>query len=533
MTFHFQFAVRGARVSAIYLDSEIPSYKGNPLIEALPPVFNNEEAADYLSFYPKIVKDALNAPDEMRYHLLQNSLKFFSALDVHLDLERRISCVIRVGYADRNPLKVSSWNHIDKAVRQLRGRLRTQYGVLDQEYKSTGAVGFNIVGISGIGKTQTVERILKLYPQVIIHSHYNGQNFTHIQLAWLKLDCPFDGSTRGLCYSFFISVDNLLGTEYYEQYAKRARSVDEMLPHMARIAANHFIGVLVIDEIQRLNKASSGGAEKMLDFFVQLVNTIGVPIILIGTFKALAVLSTTISQMRRGSGQGDLIWDRMQFDEQWQLFMEDLWNYQYVKEPILEKNRPLINEALYEESQGITDLAIKLFMFAQELAISSKVETLSSSIIRSAALQKFNLLQPALKALKTKNVAALNAFEDAYPHYLRQLTSDDLRRMDLEGVIKDQPETRVVIAPVEKKKTVVSGSSESKDGLVDSKAAIKEFFKKKIENKREPKENVLLQILLSIPDPTTANVFASFEEKSYVRPASEFLHIPIFKEGAR
>lgn len=49
---------------------------------------------------------------------------------------------------------------------------------------------------------------------------------------------------------------------------------------MALVAANHHLGVLVIDEIQRLNLAKSGGAEKMLNFFTQLVNSVGVPVVI-------------------------------------------------------------------------------------------------------------------------------------------------------------------------------------------------------------------------------------------------------------
>ena len=37
----------------------------------------------------------------------------------------------------------------------------------------------------------------------------------------------------------------------------------------------------MIDEIQHLSMAKSGGSEKMLNFFVNLVNNVGVPVILV------------------------------------------------------------------------------------------------------------------------------------------------------------------------------------------------------------------------------------------------------------
>ena len=58
----------------------------------------------------------------------------------------------------------------------------------------------------------------------------------------------------------------------------------------------------------------------MLNFFVQLVNTIGVPVILIGTYKASSILDGEFRNARRVSGQGDLIWSRMQNDDEWDYF---------------------------------------------------------------------------------------------------------------------------------------------------------------------------------------------------------------------
>jgi len=60
-----------------------------------------------------------------------------------------------------------------------------------------------------------------------------------------------------------------------------------MLGDVARVSALHSVGVLVIDEIQHLEKSRSGGAAKMLNFFVTLTNVIKVPVLFIGTPKAL------------------------------------------------------------------------------------------------------------------------------------------------------------------------------------------------------------------------------------------------------
>lgn len=81
------------------------------------------------------------------------------------------------------------------------------------------ASGLTIIGTSGVDKSTSVEKILSLYPQTIVHSDYKGKAFPHYQLTWLKLDCPFDGSLKGLCNNFFLAFDHLLGDNTYHKYA--------------------------------------------------------------------------------------------------------------------------------------------------------------------------------------------------------------------------------------------------------------------------------------------------------------------------
>ncbi|WP_217582127.1 ATP-binding protein, partial [Lysinibacillus sp. GbtcB16] len=102
-----------------------------------------------------------------------------------------------------------------------------------------------------------------------------------------------------------------------------------MLQHMTHLASLHAIGILIIDEIQHLNLSKSGGSDKMLNFFVTLVNTIGIPVVMVGTNKAISILQSEFRQARRGSGQGDMVWGQMPKDDTWDLFVEGMWDYQW------------------------------------------------------------------------------------------------------------------------------------------------------------------------------------------------------------
>lgn len=450
---------RGRVTEANYLPQQTAGYRGNPFIEALPPILTEDDVLEALARYPPYDEAERELPYHLRFHALQNALQFFAPLPVHLDLERRFSRMIRAGYQMRNPLEHRFWRGVEEKSKSL--GLST--AVVPNCARSI-PLGFTIIGFPGVGKTTSVDAILSLYPQVIYHSRYGGRDFTHTQIVWLKLECPFDGSIRGLCLNFFQAIDALIGTQYYKNYASGRRTVDELLPYVARVAAAHGIGVLALDEIQNLSEAKSGGARKMLNFFVQLTNTIGVPVVLVGTYKAKSVLSSEFRQIRRGTGQGDLMWDRMDEgvwveagDETtnpgiWQLFLESLWTYQYVRTPC-----PLtaeLSHVLYEETQGITDFAVKVYMLAQIRAISSdpnSEERLTEDIIRSVARDSLRQAQKVLIALRRGDMDSLSDVEDVHPikidPYIDQAL-DDLQRAGNRPAAKPEVSSQNTVPPL-------------------------------------------------------------------------------------
>lgn len=529
--------IKGKAVKAIYRENTIPTYVGNPLIDALPDILSADAAIDELAYYPPYNDSLRTLPNETRYHLLENIVRFFTPLNVHIDLERRISRVIRTGYIERNPMKNKFWRDNAKRADAVNESSYSQYGK-DDDFHSTSAYGFNMVGISGIGKSLAVERILRLYPQVIHHTKYHERTFNYSQIVWLKLDCPFDGSLKGLCINFFQTVDSLLGTSYHKNYGGKTRTTDEMLPYMALVAANHGIGVLVIDEIQRLSLSKSGGTEKMLNFFVQIVNTVGVPVILVGTYKSLSIFDGNFSQTRRGTGQGDLVWDRMKYDEEWELFVNALWEYQYTKKVCSLEPNPEIFEVLYDETQGITDLAVKVYMLAQERAIETGTEIVTASIIRSVAKDRFRMLQPALAALRSKTKNALVRFEDAYPQFLIEYVKNSSKSSGeevnqlprIEGEIASAPEIRSAIAKYNKTKSPKSLVSSNGAELNDEKHSSSEKINASPKNRKileksaqEQEKYILPQILASIENPDSKSIHGALHEAGFIRSGNEFI----------
>lgn len=401
---------------AVYKTQEIIEYSGNPLIEALPPILSISEAYEQMLRKPHYDERERLLSEELRYQMLFRLQEFFQPITKHLELERRISRLIRTGYIYRNPISVNE-------AKFLRGI-----------NIPTSSSSFTLMGFSGIGKSTAVESVLSLYPQVILHK----QPVNRFQVVWLKLNCPHDGSLKALCMDFFLKIDELLGTNYYQKFGNPRNNIASLVIQMGRIARIHCIGVLIIDEIQHLLTAKDKGSEKMMNFFVTLINEIGIPVLLIGTMRAKSILQQDFRQARRGSGLGDMVWQQMEQEDDWDMIIEEMWKYQWTRNIVQLTDE--IRQTLYEESQGIVDIAVKLYSLAQSRAMEIGNENITSNLIRKVGKEDLRLVQPMLKALKTGLESEISKYEDITPMDLSGYLEQRKSKVDLRATLQNKKE---------------------------------------------------------------------------------------------
>src|SRR5947209_3636044 len=106
----------GTSQRASYTEQLVARYKGNPIIEALPPIRSPQEVAKLMAYYPQRQSDSHKLPPAIRMHLIMDAVHFFEPLPVLIDLEQRISRVIRDGYLGRNPMARDHWQDVDQRV---------------------------------------------------------------------------------------------------------------------------------------------------------------------------------------------------------------------------------------------------------------------------------------------------------------------------------------------------------------------------------------------------------------------------------
>lgn len=386
---------------AIYKEQVIEEYKGNPYIEALPNELSKEEIINRLICYPPFDVNERLMAEHYRYHIVQRLFQYFQPMNIHIDLENRISKMIRQGYAARNPFNRGYIRGLHVGYAAINNRNIDIINKGDFNITSNSLI---IIGDSGMGKSISINKILSLYPQVLIHSNYKGIPFSQYQVTWLKLDCRYNGSLKGLGIDFLIEIDNVLGTNYYK---KVDSPVNAMLPAICQIARRSGLGILVIDEIQNLFLARNDEVEDMLNFFDTFINVIGVPVILIGTNEVTTVLQNQIMQVGKDNRQKYVFWDRIKNKDEssWIFFTDMLFEYQWVRKPSEQKEE--LRYALHEESQGILGIAVKIFIMAQIEAIATDKEEITPNLIRYIAKENFKLIKPMLNELEISNTTEM------------------------------------------------------------------------------------------------------------------------------
>lgn len=391
---------------AVYLPQQIKEYEGNPFLETLPPILSTENLYKALVVYPHFNKDERSHSKELRYHYVMRLSSFFQPYGRQMALYNLFDRALRQGYLYRNPM-----NKEEKLLlRQIYDNLQKGEMPLTNSDEVPGE-GFMIIGTSGIGKSRSLSRLLSTYPQVIQHTEYKNRPFIRKQVVYLKIDCPHDGTLKGLIGAFFKKLDSVLGTQYTQEIFKSRVTVSRLIVAMQSHIVKHGIGVLIVDEIQHLSIAKSQGEEIMLNFFVTLNNTCKIPIIFIGTPKTEVLYKRALRQIRRMCGQGDLIWmHHRETDREWVLLLKGLWRYQWNRE--YTELTPELSKVMYEYSQGIIAIAVKLFMLVQMETMKKKKEVITPTIIKRVSENYLKSLQPVLKAMKTGKKSNMERYED-------------------------------------------------------------------------------------------------------------------------
>jgi hypothetical protein len=416
-------------VNAVYAEQSIAEFQNNPLIGALPPSLDDKQLARHLFALPDFSEEQRNLPTHDRLHSIGRLSRFVLPLPRHIQLARAIDSLMRAGYVGRAPRtkeQVSKFQAIYEA--QQAGAALIQQVGLSLESQLSSA----FIGLSGMGKTTTVRRTFARFPQAIFHPTLNVW-----QIPCLHVEAPHDGITiKGLVGAIYRQLDRILPKQnFYAKYAAKSHRTDNtnLLTQLAVTLIALSVGILVIDEIQNLENAGSG-KKTLMSALVSIANELGIPVLFIGTNKAKHILSLDFRQARRSVASGFSYWGplkrsgKLSEPDEWETFLIALWRCQWVL-----KSVPLtetFSNLMFYLSQGIIDVAIKLFCCAQWRALLDRSECITVQTLDAVAKHELALIEPMIDALRRGDTDSLEKYDDLYPIDMDALQTDAMNQYE-------------------------------------------------------------------------------------------------------
>jgi hypothetical protein len=379
-------------VNARYIKQKEASWMNNPLIEALPPpIYSYEELTKLIFNAPTYDFGERDKDSNSRYEACTRLDSAYIPLDIYLQVYYRFDLCLRMGYRGKN--------YFDKEYYEMLRINKTKCDKsISRKFNNSDKLpqkqGFSILGISYCGKTSLMNRILQLYPQVIIHDDRGLFN----QIVWLKVDCPASTSPKSLCLNTLGAIDALLDTNYRKSLIERRANTEIVMDELRDALFRHRVGILIIDEIQFLKKGDDE-TRKILNFFVNLNNISGIPIIYIGNYDAYPMLCSTLKLTKRTMGKGLIKFEPLPINE-FAKYLKVLWKYQWTS-----ANNSITDEVVYEfykQTAGIPGYAKDIYEAVQQEVIGKK-ELITVEVINKVCKRDFEPYSNYAKAILSDN----------------------------------------------------------------------------------------------------------------------------------
>ncbi|UIF90066.1 ATP-binding protein [Cupriavidus sp. UYPR2.512] len=392
-------------MKADYTMSRVSRYAEHPFIEAQPPL--PPKIVDIvlsLKHYPPKPSAAIWEADEVTRVLeLQCLSDVVYPFPFYEQVALAFATMMRESYVARHP-----FDPIDQQRRHAIASAEEDGVPFPPGWKSSGQ-GFSLIALSGMSKTTLINSFFMHYPQIIEHSDYKNHSLSCLQLLYLILRVPHDATLRGFCLNFFSEVDSLIGTKYHGQ-AESIRTIAPMVSLMRTVATACSTGIIIVDEVQNVRLATRPGASMMLNLFSELIETIGLSLVIVGTPAVGRTLRRNALNARKLASAGSR--DFPLLDSQspiWKSFCKLIWAYRYTK--VYVPLTPKIMNVWHYHCAGNIAFAVLLYWLAQRESIggTERVDEHTFELVSKTAMAT---LQPAISYLRSRKTESKSEFED-------------------------------------------------------------------------------------------------------------------------
>lgn len=389
---------------------------------------------------------------EQRRRLTDEYQRVFVPTHEAIRIADRILSSILHGLERRNP----TWPEVQRwinSTQQWHGRI-----VDDIPWNPIHAKGMILEGMTGIGKSHVVERVLDLLPQVVDHEPKGDWGMLKLrQLVWLKVPMPADHSRRGLLASILAEMDRVMETGYYKSMIRPSNRIETLIVSVMQLLVQHRCGMLIIEEAQEANLGSKVFSRDFLNFFLRILNW-GIPILIVGNPLSFVELRTHAQDVDRFSeggwftmlpawGPESEIWKKSWLLGLWQPSLLDQSDAPFTSISSVPEANDWAS-FLWQLTGGLPRQLARLRAEVMDRALVNNVPQITSDFVMQVFLQspRFSNVMARNRALANHDINALMGYRDLPLKQLREYWLNDSHASALKmtkppSIVKATPST--------------------------------------------------------------------------------------------
>ncbi|QQC63163.1 ATP-binding protein [Paraburkholderia ginsengisoli] len=404
---------------------EVGRMAGNEFVEALNPLPDDDAAFRALRAVTVQRRDEFFSRSlEHRVEAIHDVDDVFVPLSIHRRELQSTMALVRRGYLHRSPSNPKVMAHIYRCATATEEEWRSGKAVklLTAMSPSGGAaMGRLLHGPTGSGKTTLVKRISSYVGiEPLVHTQIAGKRCRTVQLPMISIQCEAATDLKAMVRMVLEQFDVALGTDYARVSRREQSPLWVYMSQLYRAATTNFLGLLVIDDLQRL-KALDERTEATLQLFSTFMQCTGIPVLAVGTNKVDSLLVSHMQEGRKLKAQGETELRALPYDEDFVDLCEMMWAYR-VSHQNLEMPE-FLPFALHHHTQGLLHffnaLVPELFeqMAGNEAGADNYIKgELDTAFVDKCADKALLSYQDSISVLR-RNAAKVRISEEEYRRF--------------------------------------------------------------------------------------------------------------------